>query len=129
MGSGSQEAQTDGPIRTNVKQIVGLLDIAITEMKLLNKSAKANQRLDHGQLLDQHRSKRLSTMIRVPNFRLGMIVKLIQIMNTEIAQLMSYIEKYKALTAGAASQPFLTKKAISQKLPAYRGSTKVWEAP
>ena len=58
-----------------------------------------------------------------------MIVKLIQIMNTEIAQLMNYVEKFKALTAGAANQPFLTKKAISQKLPAYKGSTKVWETP
>lgn len=50
-------------------------------------------------------------------------------MNTEIAQLMDYVEKFKALTADAASQPFLTKKAISQKLPAYKGCTKVWATP
>lgn len=72
--STSQEGQTEELVRTNVKQIVGLLDIAVTEMRLLY---KANQHLEHGQLFDQHKSKRLSTIIQVPNFRLGMIVKLI----------------------------------------------------
>jgi len=61
-------------IHTNVKQIVGLLDIAITEIKILR---KVKQDLGHPQSLDQHKNKRLSTIIQVPNFRLGMIVKLI----------------------------------------------------
>lgn len=51
-------------------------------MKLLN---KGTHQLDHEQLLDPQKSKRLSTIIQVPNFRIGMIVKLIKIMNNEIA--------------------------------------------
>jgi len=41
---------------------------------------------------------------------------------------MSHIEKYKALTSSATNLPFLTKKTLSSKLPAYKGCTKVWES-
>lgn len=41
--------------------------------------------------------------MQVPNFRIGIVVKLIKIMNNEIAQLMSYVEKYEALTGDATN--------------------------
>lgn len=70
--------------------------------------------------------KKLDTIMQVPNFRMGIVVKLIKIMNNEIAQLMSYVEKYEALTSDFNNQALLTKRSLSAKLPIYKGSTKVW---
>lgn len=42
----------------------------------------------------ERQAKRRGIIIQVPNFRIGMVIKLIQLMNVEMSQLIGYIEKY-----------------------------------
>jgi hypothetical protein len=66
---------------SNVDQLLPLLDIAITEI-LCSKASMQAAHISSEKLI-----KKLTKIIQIPNFRIGLIIKIIQVMNKEISSL------------------------------------------
>ena len=60
---------------------------------------------------------KLKTITQIPNFRIGLIVKIIQLMNAEMAGLIEHVS-----SAQQQRDPL-------KKMTIYKGCTKIWDLP
>ena len=60
---------------------------------------------------------KLKTITQIPNFRIGLIVKIIQLMNAEMAGLIEHVSSFQQ------------QRDPLKKMTIYKGCTKIWDLP
>jgi len=70
----------------NISSITGMIDLAITEI-ICSKANMQSKKVSPGQLL-----QKLRVISQIPNFRIGLMVKVIQIMSKEMQGLRDHIQ-------------------------------------
>ena len=93
---------------SNIQRIIGILDIAMTEIVC----SKASTQMRH--ISPEKQIAKFKIITQIPNFRLGLIVKMISSMNTELEGLQKHICSFKN-----------NRKAMS----VYKGTTQIWDLP
>ena len=69
------------------------------------------------QLSPERWMDRFKTRSQIPNFRIGLIVKIIQLMNAEMGGLIEHVG-----SVGELEDP-------PKKITTYKGCTKIWDLP
>ena len=93
----------------NIAKIVGILDIAITEIIC----SKANMQLRR--ISPDRQLSKFKIITQIPNFRIGLIVKIVQLMNNEMKGLAQHISAQQNRSL--------------KKLTPYKGCTRIWDLP
>jgi len=94
----------------NIEKLMGILELAMTEIMC----SKASTQLKH--ITNEKQLAKFKIIAQIPNFRMGLIVKIIQVMNNEIKGLVSHVN------TNDTADP-------SRKITVFKGSTAIWDMP
>lgn len=81
--------EQDSESNSNVPKLVGMLEIAMTEIIC----SKASMQLR--KITPEKQLAKLKIITQIPNFRIGLIVKIIQLMHSEMEGLKKHVANYK----------------------------------
>lgn len=86
-------------VKSNISKIVGILDIAMTEVLCSKATSQLRRASSERQL------SKFKIITQIPNFRLGLITKIVQMMKAEMRALEEHISKNRADLDKEAHQP------------------------
>ena len=99
----------------NIHKIVGILDVAATEILCTKASFRLREATPDVPSTD------LKIVTHIPNFRIGLIVKIVQFMKADLDALRGHIAKHGQASNGD--------QLNAKKMPVFLGHTKIWEQP
>jgi len=101
--------QDQEELNSNIHKIAGILEIACTEIICCKASMQLRKITPEKQL------SKFKIITQIPNFRLGLIVKIIHMMNVDMKSLIEHVNAFK--------------KSGDDKIKLFKGQTKIWDLP